>query len=240
MSNNNPNVSKPISAKPTPPTSKISPAGIAKVDERTATEFSNLMQRRSESEHSLVREREITASVDEGRVNSEAGRRAVEPTSQAPDMFFRSGHQYGHGAIEEATDDAPNAISGSSVSTATAAISTPVVMQSEQARPAAIDQIVETVYRDWQSQQASMMGQKWSFQLSTGANVTSELEIELTSSGEWQLRISEDSKSGAASSDEQDGEELTQDWDHRQFCMELEACLRENRPDINFTASRHS
>jgi len=237
MSSNN-NVNKSNSAKPTTQTSKVNPAGIAKIDERTATEFSNLLQRRGESEHGQLRDREISASVDEGRENAGIGRQGSVPM-QAPDMFFQSSQLAHRPPIQEATDDAPKAATGSSSGTATAAAPAPVDVQSEQARPIAIDQIVETVYRDWQSQQASATGQKWSFQLSTGANVTSEMEIELTSSGEWRIRITDESKSEASTTDQQDGEEqLIQNWDHKQFCLELEACLREKRPDINFSAAQ--
>jgi len=234
---NHSNINKSNSAKPTQQSTKVGSAVAAKVDNQTALEFSRLLQQRSEGEHSLIQKKEIDASVDEGVANAEARQLSADNASKVPDMFFQSGHNHARSSIQEATEDGPKAIGGTSAGMPTSEVSTPVAMQSEQSRPVVIDQIVETVYRDWQSQQASMTGQKWSFQINTGTNVTSELEIELTSSGEWQLRISDDSKSGAANSDGDGEDQLAQSWDHRQFCIELEACLRKNRPEISFSAS---
>lgn len=244
MANNGPKLNKSIPPKNVASTDKVVHPSAAKVDDRSAMEFSELLNRRGQQDAVFEREREIHASLTEsenkGSIAAERNRGAAQSVSGSPNLFFQTHAHHGHSIIEETSFEKPQASGGATNQAGATGMPSVVSVQGESSRPA-VEQIVEAVYRNWQSQESLAGGQRWAVQLSTGNNTTSELEIEYTATGEWRLKISDEAKSGSTTANEEGLEEsIAQNWDHQQFCIELEACLKESRPDINFSSPVHS
>jgi len=242
MANNNPKLSKPIPNKPSPvnSTNKVVHPAALKVDERTALDFSELLQRRSENEKGMERDREMIASTDKGRVKTQKDKQSVQQVNSSPNLFFQAHSHQRNNIIEDVEKPDTQSMGSQTINAASSGNVATVNIQDMHTRPA-VERVVETVYRDWQSHQAAQAGQKWAIQLSTGGNTTSQLEIEYTASGEWLIRISDDSKSNGFDITQQDIEEsMDNAWDHQQFCLELEACLKENRPDLSVSVPTRS
>ena len=170
MANNHPKIGKPTPSKAANAATNISHPSALKVDERTAMEFSQLLQRRSDNEKGMLQERELQASDQQGRTQAQLNSASVQPTNSAPDMFFQSQATQRHNIIEEPelqnTQVVDIEINQGQAPASMGAIN----VQDTHTRPA-IEQIVETIYRDWQSQQASTGTQQWSMQLNTATSL---------------------------------------------------------------------
>lgn len=243
MSSYNPKLNKSTLPKSNASTNRALSPSASKVDDRSAAEFSELLKRRGGQEAGFENKREIQASLDKshdnGRVQAQLDKAAAVSTNSVPSVFFQEFDPGRHNIIEDNTHDKSPITGG--LPPSSGMVDMPAVFVQKGNLHPAVEQVLEAVFRNWRTQLASAGGQHWSIQLTTGADTTSELAIEYTATGEWRLKISGEAKSSGSDASEDDSEAaLSEEWDHRQFCIELEACLKENRPDINFSAPRHS
>ncbi len=200
-----------------------------RVDEKTALEFSLIMQRRADSDKGLQSDINSTASEKASRLKE----RSQRTSSDVPSAFIKTGRS--HHEIQPGEQLQGNSIERFDSAHGVERSST---IRVEAGNSVSTKSVVETIHKSWLNDPAQPKSQSWSVQLISAGNISTSLLIECNEHDEWtvQGKANRDQEMPGSDNDTHNMNDTIVGWDISQFCIELESRLRISQPHIRFSA----
>lgn len=203
-----------------------------RADERTALEFSMIMQRRAGMNKGDQDATASNASETESRLKASAS----NVLSELPTSFLQTGRSFSAVEGSESPDGGYAQQHGVGQRIERSQVAN--VLCLEASDKTATKNVIDVVYKEWIQGAREAKCQRWDVQLTSSGNVTSSLAIECNERGDWTVRFGNQNRHELSDSenDERIQTDALLEWDAKQFCIQLESRLRASQPLIRFSA----